>query len=166
MIQVIRIDDRLLHGQVAWSWKAKLGFNAIVIVSDDAANDSMRKQIMKMCCPEGVKLAVRTVEDASSLLMNPRLEPMNVFVVCPDPGTVKRLLERIPDRPIVNLGGMAAGEEKVQFSRMVFVGEADLAVLDDLDAEGVEIEVQEVPSTAVQPYGHLRKKFQMNRGGE
>lgn len=166
MIQVIRIDDRLLHGQVAFSWKAKLDFDAIVIVSDDAANDSMRKQIMKMCCPEGVKLAVRTVEDASALLMNPRLESMKVFVVCPDPDTAKRLLERIPDRPIVNLGGMAADGGKVQFSRMVFVNEADLAALDDLDAEGVEIEIQEVPSTAIQPYRRLRRKFQMNFSGE
>ena len=39
MIQRIRIDDRLLHGQVAFSWKSELGFNAIVIASDAAAND-------------------------------------------------------------------------------------------------------------------------------
>jgi PTS system mannose-specific IIB component/fructoselysine and glucoselysine-specific PTS system IIB component len=109
MIQRIRIDDRLLHGQVAFSWKSKLDFNAIVIASDAAANDPMRKQIMKMCCPEGVKLAVRTVEDAAELLKNPRLESMRVFVVCPDPETVKRLLDLIPDRPLVNLGGMASG---------------------------------------------------------
>ena len=159
MIQRIRIDDRLLHGQVAFSWKSELGFNAIVIASDAAANDPMRKQIMKMCCPEGVKLAVRTVEDAAKLLKNPRLEAMKVFVVCPDPVTVKRLLDLIPDRPLVNLGGMAAGEGKRLFSRMVYVGDEDVAALDELDAMGIDIEVQEVPSTAVQFYKHLREKF-------
>lgn len=159
MIQRIRIDDRLLHGQVAFSWKSELGFNAIVIASDAAANDPMRKQIMKMCCPEGVKLAVRTVEDAAKLLKNPRLEAMKVFVVCPDPVTVKRLFDLIPDRPLVNLGGMAAGEGKRLFSRMVYVGDEDVAALDELDAMGIDIEVQEVPSTAVQSYKHLREKF-------
>lgn len=159
MIQRIRIDDRLLHGQVAFSWKSKLDFNAIVIASDAAANDPMRKQIMKMRCPEGVKLAVRTVEDAAELLKNPRLESMRVFVVCPDPETVKRLLDLIPDRPLVNLGGMASGEGKRLFSRMVYVSDEDVAALDDIDAMGIEIEVQEVPSTTAQSYKHLREKF-------
>ena len=59
MIVKLRIDDRLLHGQVAYSWKAKLGYNAIVSVSDAASNDDLRKATIKMCCPDGVKLATR-----------------------------------------------------------------------------------------------------------
>lgn len=159
MIQRIRIDDRLLHGQVAFSWKSKLGFDAIVIASDAAANDPMRKQIMKMCCPEGVKLAVRTVEDAAELLKNPRLESMKVFVVCPDPQSVQRLLGLIAERPVVNLGGLQAADDRRPFSRMVFMSEEEVAVLDELVASGVNIEVQEVPSTAVLDYKQLREKF-------
>lgn len=159
MIQRIRIDDRLLHGQVAFSWKSALGFDAIVIASDAAANDSMRKQVMKMCCPEGVKLAVRSVENAAELLRNPRLESMKVFVVCPDPQTVKRLLGLIDERPVVNLGGMQAAENRRAFSRMVFMSDEEVAALDDIVAEGVVVEVQEVPTTPVQDYRHLREKF-------
>lgn len=159
MIQRIRIDDRLLHGQVAFSWKSELNFDAVVIASDAAANDPVRKSVMKMCCPEGVKLAVRTVENAAELLKNPRLEKMKVFVVCPDPHTVKCLLELIPDRSLVNLGGMASGEDKRMFSRMVYLSDEDVAALDDIAAQGLEIQVQEVPSTAVQDYKRLREKF-------
>lgn len=159
MIQRIRIDDRLLHGQVAFSWKSALGFDAIVIASDAAAQDSMRKQVMKMCCPEGVKLAVRSVENAAELLRNPRLESMKVFVVCPDPQTVKRLLGLIDERPIVNLGGMQAADNRRAFSRMVFMSDEEVAALDEIAAEGVSIEVQEVPTTPVQDYRHLRDKF-------
>lgn len=159
MIQKIRIDDRLLHGQVAFSWKSKLDFDAIVIASDEAAGDPMRKQVMRMCCPEGVKLAVRTVEEAATLLKNPRLNQMRVFVVCPDPITVERLLELIPDRPPVNLGGMASGDGKRLFARMVYVSDKDVEALDRLDSMGIEIEVQEVPTTAAQPYRRLREKF-------
>lgn len=159
MIQRIRIDDRLLHGQVAFSWKSKLGFNAIVIASDKAAADPMRRQVMKMCCPEGVKLAVRTVEGAADLLKNSRLKPMKVFVVCPDPQTARLLLRLIPDRPVVNLGGMQAAEGRRVFSRMVYMNDEEAAALDELAAEGVTIEVQEVPTTAVQDYRRLREKF-------
>ena len=45
MILKIRIDDRLLHGQVAYSWKSALSYDAIVIVSDSAAKDEMRNWI-------------------------------------------------------------------------------------------------------------------------
>lgn len=159
MIQKIRIDDRLLHGQVAFSWKSKLGFNAVVIASDAAANDPMRKQAMKMCCPEGVKLAVRTVEDAAELLRNPRLDAMKVFVVCPDPQSVQRLLGMIDERPVVNLGGMQAADNRRAFSRMVFMSDEEVAALDEMVADGVTVEVQEVPSTAVLDYAHLREKF-------
>ena len=62
MILKIRVDDRLLHGQVAYSWKSALSYDAIVIVSDSAAKDDVRKMALKLCCPDGVKLAVRTVE--------------------------------------------------------------------------------------------------------
>ena len=53
MIVKLRIDDRLLHGQVAYSWKSALSYNAIVIASDAAAADEFRKGVIKMCCPEG-----------------------------------------------------------------------------------------------------------------
>ncbi|WP_331836832.1 PTS sugar transporter subunit IIB [Erysipelothrix piscisicarius] len=55
MIQKIRIDDRLLHGQVAYSWKSALNYEAIVIASDDAASDPIRKQALKLAKPDGVK---------------------------------------------------------------------------------------------------------------
>lgn len=54
---------------------------------------------------------------------------------------------------------MASGEGKRLFSRMVYVSDEDAAALDDIDAMGIEIEVQEVPSTTAQSYKHLREKF-------
>ena len=60
MILKIRIDDRLLHGQVAYSWKSALSYDAIVIASDSAAKDEVRKMALKLCCPDGVRLATRT----------------------------------------------------------------------------------------------------------
>ena len=159
MIQKIRIDDRLLHGQVAFSWKSALGFDAIVIASDAAANDHMRKQVIKMCCPEGVRLAVRTVEGAAELLRNPRLEAMKVFVICPDPATGSSLLTMIDEKPAINLGGMQSAEGRAMFSRNVYVNADDIAALDDIAERGYTIEVQEVPSTAAHDYSQLRSKF-------
>ena len=67
MIVKLRIDDRLLHGQVAYSWRAKLSYDAIVIISEDVVNDEIRKMTIKMCCPTGVKLAIRNIVDGIKL---------------------------------------------------------------------------------------------------
>ena len=137
MIVKLRIDDRLLHGQVAYSWKSVLSYNAIVIASDAAAADEFRKGVIKMCCPEGVKLATRSVEEAAKLINNPKLE----------------------EKPVVNLGGIQMADGKKLFSKAVYVDEEDLRNLDEIAAAGYTIEVQEVPSTAMAKYADLRKKF-------
>lgn len=159
MIVKLRIDDRLLHGQVAYSWKSAIGYHAIVIASDAAAADEFRKGVIKMCCPDGVKLAVRSVEEAAGLLNNPKLKDMKVFAICGSPADAGRLLKQIDERPVVNLGGIQMAEGKKAFSRAVYLDEEDIKNLDEIEAGGYTVEVQEVPSTALSKYADLRKKF-------
>lgn len=161
MIQLIRIDDRLLHGQVAYSWKSELNYNAIVIASDAAAADDVRKMAIKLCAPEGVKLAVRTVDAAAELLNNPKLDKMKVFVICGEPEDVVRLTRQIREKPVVNLGGMQKRDHTFAFSKAVFVSKADIDALDTLQADGFQIEVRQVPSYQPVSYESLRKKIQL-----
>ena len=159
MILKLRIDERLLHGQVAYSWKAALAYDAIVIASDEAAADDLRKTTIKLCCPDGVKLATRSVEEAAILLKNDKLIKMKVFVIAANPKSAKRLLDLIDEKPVVNLGGMQKEDDKVFFSKAVYVGKEDIKYLDEINDNGYKIEVQEVPSTNVLNYNDLRKKI-------
>lgn len=159
MIQLIRIDDRLLHGQVAYSWKSELNYNAIVIASNAAAADDVRKMAIRLCAPEGVRLAVRTIDAAAELLDNPKLDKMKVFVICANPEDVLRLTGKIKEKPTVNLGGMQKREGTVAFSKAVFVSKADIEALDALQADGFQIEVRQVPSYQPLSYESLRKKI-------
>ena len=157
MILKIRIDDRLLHGQVAYSWKSALGYDAIVIVSDSAAKDEMRKTALKLCCPDGVKLATRTVEAGAELLKNPKLKSMKVFVIAPDPETVCRLVELIEEKPVINVGGMQMHEGKKMFSKAVYVDGKDVEYMDRLVEMGYKLEIQDVPATSISEYQTIRK---------
>ena len=65
MICMIRMDDRLLHGQVALCLESKLGYNAVFMLSDEASKDDVKKAAFEkiLCCPSDVaELAIRTVE--------------------------------------------------------------------------------------------------------
>ncbi|MBU5591558.1 PTS sugar transporter subunit IIB [Clostridium sp. MSJ-4] len=163
MIVKIRIDDRLLHGQVAYSWKSALSYDAIVIASDDAANDEIRKVALKLCCPDGVKLAIRSIKDAATLLKNPKLASMKVFVVCPNPKSVYDLLQLIEERATVNLGGMQMEPNKILFSPAVYVNKEDIEYLDKIVESGIVLEVQEVPSKSVKEYKSLRNKVDFSK---
>ena len=159
MIVKMRIDDRLLHGQIAYSWRAELAYEAIVIASDEAADDNIRKAAMKMSVPDGVRLAVRRVEAAAELLKNPKLAGMKVFVIVGKPEDAYKLYQLLADRPALNIGGMAKADGKIAFSKAVFTSEEDVAYLDKIDEMGIEIEVRQVPSESVKKYQSLRKKI-------
>ena len=91
MIQLIRIDDRLLHGQVAYSWKAYLGYDAIVIISEDVVKDEIRKMAIKIAKPEGVRLAIRGIKEGVELLNNDKLKALKVFAVTDDIKTASQV---------------------------------------------------------------------------
>ena len=59
MIKLLRVDHRLLHGQVAFSWTSKLSADCILIASDAVMNDDLRKMSIKLAKPTGVKLVIK-----------------------------------------------------------------------------------------------------------
>ncbi len=164
MIVKIRIDDRLLHGQVAYSWRAKLSYDAVIIVDDEVVKDDLRKATIKLCCPDGVKLAIRSVKEAQILLKNEKLKQMKVFVICANPKTVFELIGDLEEKPVVNLGQMQKREDSIFFSKAVYLTEEDEMYLNKINELDYLIEVQEVPETGLSLYRELRLKFK--RGGE
>lgn len=157
MISRIRIDDRLLHGQVAYSWKSAIGYEAIVIANDDAATNSIRKSALKMAKPDGVKIAIREVNEAIELLENDLLKKLNVFVICSNPKDAYEVYRQIEETPVITVGGMQKENDKELFSPAVYVNDEDLSYLDQLSELGADIEIKQVPDEKDKNYNDLRK---------
>ncbi|RMC61465.1 PTS sugar transporter subunit IIB [Lactobacillus sp. ESL0259] len=157
MIQLIRIDDRLLHGQVAYSWKGSLGYEAIVIASDNAANDEIRKSAMKMAKPDGVHLAIRKVKDAVDLLNNPRLKSLKVFVVTDTVDNADYILRHINEKPVLNIGGLAKREDKIEITQYAYITSEEKEVLKKLNSDGFKVEFRLVPSDTPKKLNDLIK---------
>ena len=62
MILLLRVDHRLLHGHVAFSWTQTLGADCILIANDAVAVDDLRKTTMKLAKPQGVKLVIKDIK--------------------------------------------------------------------------------------------------------
>jgi len=64
MIKMMRVDHRLLHGQVAFSWTSALSADCILIADDETASNELKKSAMKLAKPNGVKLVIKNVDEA------------------------------------------------------------------------------------------------------
>ena len=81
MIKQLRVDDRLIHGQVALMWSKALSTKGIIVANDGAAADPTIASTLKMACPEDQHLLIRSVKDAKGVLNDPRSETMPIFVL-------------------------------------------------------------------------------------
>ena len=81
MIVQIRVDDRLIHGQVALLWGKELNTKGIVGANDHAAQDKTQAATLKMACPQGQRLLIRSVKDAIGVANDPRGKDMRIFML-------------------------------------------------------------------------------------
>lgn len=147
MVIFCRVDDRMLHGQVAVTWVNQIAPDAILIANDEAATNEMSKMAFKMAKPAGVKLAIKTIKDAGILLNDPRAEKTKIFILVK---TVQDALELVKATGSqirkVNIGGVKKKEGSRQVLPNVHMNDKDLKALRELHSIVSRIELQMVPS--------------------
>ncbi len=131
MIKALRIDERLIHGQVAGTWCNTLSLNRIVIADDKAAQDELQIASLKMAAPGTVKVAVRSVDDAIRLLNDERMGKFTVMILVSGPADALKVIQNVQGIPLVNLGnlGISSTAGKKQIEKSVFVTDEDVVVL-------------------------------------
>jgi len=81
MIVLTRVDHRLLHGQVAFSWTAHLSADCILVANDDAASDETKKTIIKLGKPSGVKLVIKNIDNSIKAINSGVTDKYKLFIV-------------------------------------------------------------------------------------
>ena len=81
MIVQIRVDDRLVHGQIALVWSKSLQIRHIVVANDKAAKDDTIKSTLAMAVPNGIKLLVRSVDEAIPFFNSEKAKDVRLFVL-------------------------------------------------------------------------------------
>lgn len=145
-LSLVRIDDRLIHGQVVEGWLPALSAERVVVVSDAAAADSTQAALMQMAMPESVALEICSVAAAPERLRRAAAEPEAVLVLAPGPAEVLSLLDAGVVLSTVNVGGLHYAAGRVQLGKAIFLGEADLRDLKAIADRGVRLEGRAVPA--------------------
>ncbi|KAA9001759.1 PTS mannose transporter subunit IIAB [Affinibrenneria salicis] len=143
-IGLARIDDRLIHGQVATRWTKETNVNRIIVISDEVAADNVRKTLLTQVAPPGVTAHVVDVAKAIRVYNNPKYAGDRVMLLFTNPTDVLTLVENGVDISSVNIGGMAFRQGKTQVNNAVSIDEKDIAAFKKLNARGIELEVRKV----------------------
>lgn len=160
MISMIRIDDRLVHGQVAVKWSKQLSVSRIIVVSDAIAKNEIQVSALKMAAPAGVKVVVLGVEKAAGIINDPRSKDMKILVVTNDPKNVEELLPLLEQKDLFlnmanygRIGGALSDKEKI--TETVYLSPADKEVIQQIFAMGYDFQYQPLPDDSPQSLKQL-----------
>lgn len=143
-----RIDGRLIHGQVANLWSAKLQVGRIMVIDDSVAQNDIEKQGLKLACPPGVKLSILPVAKAAENILAGKYDSQRLFIVARYPDRFLQLVEAGVQLEELNVGNMSQSPETRSVTRSINVVDKDIEAFDALNAKGVKIIAQMVPNDA------------------
>lgn len=144
VIGLARIDDRLIHGQVATRWTKETNVTRIIVVSDEVAADTVRKTLLTQVAPPGVTAHVVDVAKMIRVYNNPKYARERVMLLFTNPTDVERVVEGGVNIKSVNIGGMAFRQGKTQVNNAISVDSADIEAFRKLNARGIELEARKV----------------------
>lgn len=148
-INLVRIDDRLIHGQVVMAWTKAVAVKRIVVISDKVAADAIRKMLLETVAPPGIKVSVLAVKEGIAKLTDGSFDGQNLMLLFTDPTDVLAVKSGGVAITTVNIGGMSFAQGKKQITKAVSVDEADITAFKELSKLGVSLQIQVVPSDSM-----------------
>ena len=150
-IELYRIDDRLVHGQVVVGWGQPLDVTYVVLVDDTIATSDWEQELYRMGAPPEMTVSFESVDSAVARLAEYQSREGHGILLTGDVDTMRRLIERAPSITKVNLGGIHHRPGRTARLRYIFLTPDDERALRELAARGVTITAQDVPAATPLP---------------
>lgn len=157
MIVQVRVDDRLIHGQVALVWSKELNTKHIIVANDAAVESDALRMTLQMATPAGQKLLVKTVDDAIRLAKDPRGKEMRIFALTNCMKDVLALVKGAPgcvaEVNVANVGRFDKSDpaSKVQLNGTIMVNPDELAAAKELCEQSIPVFHQLIPEHGKTP---------------
>lgn len=155
-IVLTRIDNRLIHGQVATAWTQYSGANLLLVPNDEVSKNTTRQNLMNLAAPKGVATRFFSIQKTIDIIH--KAAPHQIIaIIAETPQDVLKLVEGGVPIKKLNVGNMHMSEGKTQISKAVCVDEKDIITFKRLAELGVEIEIQRVPNESKENIWELIK---------
>ncbi len=146
MIKLLRVDDRLIHGAVAFSWTKELSINLIILANDRIAKDEFQKMTLDIAKPRGTTLICDGIDQSAEEIRKHLTDSMNVLIITNSVPDAKRVLDKIPEIKSLNLGGLKKKDDTVQnLIGAIALNREDIDICNELVKNGYEVELRLIP---------------------
>lgn len=160
MIKVLRVDDRLLHGQVAVAWTNYYKADTIVIANDKLITDTTMQMAFKLAAPPEVTLSMKSLDGAVAVINNPKHASRTIMVICKDMNDAEYLCSKTGDAiGDILIGGLRSGEGKKQIDMNSYMDGDDIEVMNRLSQKGISVVMQADPTSKRLNTDDIRKNF-------
>jgi len=151
MIALVRIDDRLIHGQVVVGWGQPLGAGFIVLVDDDIKASDWEQELYRMGVPNGVDVIFAGIPEAAEKMPTWEADPRYGIVLVQSVGVAEQLVERGAPITKLNIGGIHHRPGRSERLRYVYLSDAEAEALRGLAEKGITVTAQDVPTARPVP---------------
>ncbi|HEY8365018.1 MAG TPA: PTS sugar transporter subunit IIB [Haloplasmataceae bacterium] len=162
----IRIDDRLIHGQIVVAWCGTLNIQEIIVIDNTTASNPMLKQIMTMGVPKAYKTEIVTLESSKELLEKEVTH--NRLVIMRSPIDLPTIIPHIKDLDTLYLGNIQKNKDSIYNlssggGGVLFFSQKEVDILEDLYQKGINIVLQMVPQSSKRTWEQAKKVFNNNK---
>ncbi len=147
-INVARIDDRLIHGQVITTWVKNYDIEQVLVINDKVAGDKVQQSVLTMSAPPGLKVLVFGVQQFIEILKKTPIKKRTMLLFT-NSIDVNALVEGGLSLEKVNVGGMRMQDGRHQLSRAVSVTPEEEQAFKNIIAKNIPVEVQMVPKDPI-----------------
>lgn len=161
-ISLVRVDSRLIHGQVITKWRKVKKISKIIIVDDDLAKDDFMIHIYEASAPKDVVVKVYSIQKAKRLWEKNQFKTGSVMLLFKDIKTCLNLHKQGVPFDYVQLGGLPRTSDNKVILKAVSMGREDIDMLQQLENDGVETAIQIVPEEIKLSFNEIKRKFNEN----
>ena len=154
MIKLIRLDERMIHGQVAIKWSRHLSVDRIIVANDAAAANAVVQKSLMMAAPPTAKVAIKSVQDTITMLKNPKAANHDILLIVANPDDLLEMVRNVEGIQAVNIGnyGRVAAkrgtESRKTYSNNLYAYPDEAEVLKQVAQSGIPTTVQTIPDDA------------------
>ena len=143
---LVRVDDKLLHGQVLGAWAPSLGAKLLIVASDEVAGDNFRSSVMRACAEQDLDVVVSSVDDVARNILDGKLDSSAAILVVSTISDAYRLYEQGLRFDKLNIGNVHHKEDGRKICLSVILDSRDEDLIESFEDLGVKIDIRDIPA--------------------
>lgn len=158
-ISIVRVDDRVIHGQTMTLWTKARPVDGILVVGDNIAHNALRRKVLKAAANE-LKVGIYTVEDAPDKIQKGIDSKKNFFLISDSPQTFSQLVDMNVDfGKTLNVGPMNTRPGTKVLGRTVAIDQKDYDAFNNISNSGIDVQFQLLPDDDIKHWNTMKAKY-------